>query len=550
MVDSGKGTNKIIYIAIVAVMALIAIVGIGSILKRGGNEKGKSTDDLAKEVNARVADQVKGSINLSDNSLYDELPDINKYPCTVEGNADIVLEVFSSGEKAGNGYESWLNDTAEAFNKEKITTKDGKSVAITVRAVSSGLGADYIISNRYLPDLYTPSNELYGDYINAQGGNVDEVADRLVGNTAGILVSKKKGYQTFDDVVKAVMDNQFNIGYTNPQTSATGMNFLMTFLSKADSNNITSQTAADEFSKFQGNVPFVAYTTMQMRDSASNGTLDGMVMEYQTYVNEKDLNTIYNFIPFGVRHNNPLYVTSKALGKEEAVSLFKEFCLSDEVQRNASDKGFNHNDDFDSEISVSGSEISQALQLYKQNKDSGKDIVAVFVADCSGSMYGEAMDQLKTSLSNGTAYINNNNYIGLVSYASSVTIELPIAKFDMNQKAYFQGAINRLSANGSTATYEALAVALKMVKDAKADHPDAKTMIFLLSDGMANGSYSLDTIRGALKKEEVPVYTISYTDAGDQKAMKELSNVNEAASIKADSEDVIYQIKSLFNSQM
>ena len=190
------------------------------------------------------------------------------------------------------------------------------------------------------------------------------------------------------------------------------------------------------------------------------------------------------------------------------------------------------------------------MELYKKNKDSGKDIIAVFVADCSGSMDGEPLNQLKESLSNGAKYINENNMIGLVSYSDDVSIEVPIAKFDLNQQAYFQGALDNLQAVGATASYDAVVVAMDMLKKAKETNPNAKVMLFLLSDGKANEGYSLEQIRGALKTEQIPVYTISYTSEADKEAMEELSNVNEAASIDADSEDIIYKIKSLFNSQM
>ena len=470
------------------------------------------------------------------------------------GNADIVLEVFSSGEKAGSEYESWLIDVANNFNNSGVTTQSGKSVAVSVRQVSSGMGADYIISNKYLPDLYTPSNELFGKYVETNGGAIEVVKDRLVGNTAGILVDKSKGYGSLSEVADAVAANKMNLGYTNPQTSASGLNFLISILKNYDANNMLSDTAGQKFSDFQNNIPFVAFTTMQMRDSAKNGTLDGMIMEYQTYINEEDLEGKYDFIPYGIRHDNPLYGVSSKLSespeKREAAQLFGEFCGNSESQKLATEKGFNNNDNYKSEYEVTGADITQALELYKKKKDSGKDIIAVFVADCSGSMDGEPINQLRESLSNGAQYINDNNYIGLVSYSDDVTIELPIAEFDLNQRAYFQGALDNLQAWGGTASYDAILVATDMVKKAKADHPDAKVMLFLLSDGMANNGYTLDNITGVLKEEKIPVYTISYTSQADKDAMQQLSNINEAASIDADSDDIIYKIKSLFNSQM
>jgi Ca-activated chloride channel family protein len=227
-----------------------------------------------------------------------------------------------------------------------------------------------------------------------------------------------------------------------------------------------------------------------------------------------------------------------------------DYCLSDSMQKIATNKGFNANDDYKTDLSFSGSEITQGLVTYKKEKDNGKDIIAVFVADCSGSMSGEPMAQLKNSLSNGLSYINDNNYIGLVSYSTQVNVELPIAQLDMNQRSYFQGAIDNMTANGNTYTYEALVVATKMIEDAKKDHPDAKCMIILLSDGYANGGYDLSDIQGAIQTSSIPVYTIGYGEDADKSALSSISNINEAASINADSDDIIYKLKSLFNSQL
>lgn len=552
-----KNNNKVIFAGIVFVIVVIAalIFGLGAkLLKQASIIPEKSLEEMLENVTVTEATPVKGSVSLGNSSLYDELPEIDKYPLQVTGNADIVLEVFSSGEKAGSEYESWLIDVANNFNNSGVTTQSGKSVAVSVRQVSSGMGADYIISNKYLPDLYTPSNELFGKYVETNGGAIEVVKDRLVGNTAGILVDKSKGYGSLSEVADAVAANKMNLGYTNPQTSASGLNFLISILKNYDANNMLSDTAGQKFSDFQNNIPFVAFTTMQMRDSAKNGTLDGMIMEYQTYINEEDLEGKYDFIPYGIRHDNPLYGVSSKLSespeKREAAQLFGEFCGNSESQKLATEKGFNNNDNYKSEYEVTGADITQALELYKKKKDSGKDIIAVFVADCSGSMDGEPINQLRESLSNGAQYINDNNYIGLVSYSDDVTIELPIAEFDLNQRAYFQGALDNLQAWGGTASYDAILVATDMVKKAKADHPDAKVMLFLLSDGMANNGYTLDNITGVLKEEKIPVYTISYTSQADKDAMQQLSNINEAASIDADSDDIIYKIKSLFNSQM
>lgn len=548
-----KRTKGIVTVGVLVIIVMVAVI-IGVVVKRAGNissggggisgtKQDMTLDEMYNELDVEQATPVKGTVTLDTPDLYDELPEIDKYPLSVEGSGDVDIEIFTSGEKAGKDNDSWLIDVASSFNSSDVKTSDGKTVSMSVRSVPSGTAADYIISGKYLPDLYTPSNTLFGEYAISNNGSLELNADRLVGNTAGILVKKDSGYTTADEVIKAVQDNKITMGYTNPQTSATGLNLLLTLLRGGD----------DNFTKFNANIPYVAYTTQQMRDSASNGTLDAMLSEYQAYINDNNLTSMYDFIAFGVRHDNPVYICNKS-GKTaaelEGVKLVVDYCKSDEMQKIAAQKGFNANDDYTSAEEFSGAQVTQGLKTYKKTKDNGKDIIAVFVADCSGSMDGDPMNQLKNSLTNGAQYINDNNYVGLVSYSNSVTIEVPIAQFDLNQRSYFQGAVNNLIASGGTASYDAVVVAVKMITEAKAQHPDAKCMLFLLSDGYANNGYSMDEITSALRTSGIPVYTIGYGDDADTGELARLSGINEAASINADSDDIIYKIKSLFNSQL
>ena len=102
---------------------------------------------------------------------------------------------------------------------------------------------------------------------------------------------------------------------------------------------------------------------------------------------------------------------------------------------------------------VSGDILTAAQKLYKTNKDSGRPVVGVFVTDISGSMDGEPLAALQTSLINSMKYINPENHIGIVSYADDVTVELPIGEFDLEQQTYFKGTVENLYAAGGTATW-------------------------------------------------------------------------------------------------
>lgn len=574
---------KTLSITIISIFVFVCIIVIGASMGKSkdknrdtteGAEKGDkiekqmSLEDaqaelkkMAEEVGATKGELIKASVDLSESSLANEVPPIDEYPLSVTSNADIVIEIFATSEKSGSGKDGWINDIAIEFNKQGYKTADGKTIGVNIRPMASGLGSDYIVSKVYLPTAYTPSNELFGSITMAQGGEIKLAEPVLVKNTAGVLISSKvydKIKSKYDDVniqtiIRATEENVIAMGYTNPLSSATGLNFLVTTLYMYDENDILSAEATEGFRNFQNNVPYVAYTTLQMRESAKSGSLSGMVMEYQTYINDEELSNNYTFIPFGVAHNNPLYSVGELSSDEQyALDEFIKYCKADNAQSLATQYGFNQ---YDYNVTVdiskfSNRDIVSAQDLWKENKDLDKDIVAVFVADVSGSMSGDPINQLKASLINGMKYIGDNVQVGLVSYSSSVSIDLPIGKFDLNQRAYFQGAVEKLYPNGGTASYDALVVAAQMIEDAKAQNPNAKVMLFLLSDGQCNVGYTLDEISPVMDLLDTPICTIAYGKDADKDELGRLSSINEAATINANSDDVVYKIKSLFNSEM
>ena len=517
----------------------------------------KTLNDLYKEITVNTIAPSKGQISISPASIRESLPEISKYPAQVDNSTENFIEIFSSTEKTGKDKDGWLNDTAKDFNNSNIKV-NGKNVSVKIRGMASGMGVDYIVSGKYMPDAFTPSNELWGEMIKSKGTKISLIEKRLAGNVPGVLFSKSKnnelikkyGSINIKTVTEAVAKNEVAMGYTNPFASSTGLNFLISTLSTFDEKNLLSEKAVKGFERFQTNIPFVAYTTLQMRESAQSGVLDGFIMEYQTYINSPDLKSNYIFTPFGVRHDSPIYAMGDLSSeKTEILSKFINFCKSDKYQKLASKYGFNNHNEYKSETGdVKGDIVAQAQKLWKEKKDVNKDIVAVFVADISGSMQGDPLNKLKKSLLNGAQYIGKNNSVGLVSFSSEVNINLPVGKFDMNQRSLFAGTVNDLQASGNTAMFDAIAVATKMLMDEKAKNPKANLMLFVLSDGETNYGHSLNDIKDILQAFKIPINTIGYN--ANISALQNLSSINEAASINADSEDVVYKLGSLFNAQM
>ena len=302
--------------------------------------------------------------------------------------------------------------------------------------------------------------------------------------------------------------------------------------------------------EYQKKSPPVAYTTGVLRTQAAKGVINAMVMEEQAYINQPELKS-FVYIPAGIRHDHPVYTFDYvSADKHKAAELFTKYMLSDESQKLATDKGFNRRDEYESQDpGLDGAGYLAAQRVWKQNKNGGKPIIACFVADTSGSMEGMPLSSLKESLVNSSTYISEDNYIGLISYSDDVTINLPIDRFDATHRAYFSGEVKALTARGSTATYDAVLVALREMLAKKEEVPDAKLMLFVLSDGEQNEGYELSRITPVVEGLGVPVYTIGY-NLSDTSELEDLSEINEAATIKANTDDVINHLRNLFSVEM
>jgi Ca-activated chloride channel family protein len=497
-------------------------------------------------------------------SVADTLPDIRKYPIVVESRESgaVVAEIFSSTEKSGPGTDGALVEIAQEFNDRGARLPGGRLAQVRIRSIPSGTAYEYIAYGKYLPDGFTPSNELWIQMVKAAGVPASQISARLVLNTAGIVMkdevygrlSKKYGTVDVPSIINAVADGSLAMGYTNPFASSTGLNFLVTVLesfSKGDEGKLLSPEVASAFEAFQKGVPFVSLTTMQMRDSVQKGgSLDAFIMEYQTYANTQVLKSGYRFIPFGFPHDNPLYAIGEPdADKRAALSLFAEYVRSAPSLAVARRYGFEKELSWQPLTALpAGNVLMRAQALWKEKKDLGKPVVAVFLSDVSGSMDGARIKALKEALTKGSAFVDPRNYIGLASFSTGVTRILPVRQFSENQKALFLSAVKDMTAGGNTAMYDGIVVALQMLEDAMKQVPNAKPLLFVLTDGQTNRGLTFDRVTRIIEGTGIPVYSIGYGE--DISELSRLSALNEAASLRADPLDIAYQIGALLNAEM
>ncbi len=491
------------------------------------------------------------------------LPPIDEFPVVVRASAgsnQVVAEIFASTEKSGEGSDGWIVEAAEAFNDVGQALADGRTAQVEIRRIASGTGYQFIAAGQDVPDGFSPSNQLWVEMASAHGVTTQCVSDQLVPNVAGIVMKTetadrlRAAYPSLDAaaLIEAVIAGDVVMGYTDPFASSTGLNFLITVLDSfagGDEARLLSPDVASVFEQFQQRVPFVALTTLQIRESVENesGTLDAFVMEWQTFEQTDSLRSGFEFIPFGVRHDNPLCAVGD-VGPEivETLELFATFTEGQEFSDLASEYGFDP-PAYDSDVIVpSGQTLIDAQQLWKERKDGGRPVSAVFVTDVSGSMLGDRIAAVKVALQSAQEFITPEASIGIVEFDDETRLRLPIAPFDLTQQGKFLQVVGEMDPNRGTAMYDGIVLGLSMLLEEQVSDPDAKLLLFVLTDGETVSGHKFGDVERVIQGLGIPIFTVGFEADVDELAR--LSALVEAASINASQSDVEFKIASLFNA--
>ena len=459
-------------------------------------------------------------------------------------------------EDNGSAIRNAVKFVAECFNEKKYEV-NGKVASVSIRSLEANLANEYILNEFYMPQGYIPSNELYGTLLSENGIDMNMICNSTVRNTIGLVIENSKydelikKYGRFDVSVfiEANRNGDISVGYTNPTNNPTGLNFVVSTLSYFDANNPSSIEATTDFSSFQNTVSTVSYSMQQMERALSTGTVDSFVIERQAYESDENLKENYTFFTYGLRHDNPLYSIGSISDEEiEVLKLFGESFNNQENSKFLENLGFNKDPRYEGNVSeYSGGMLLSILEYWKNEKASGKKIVAVFVADQSGSMRGK-IKALQDSLKNAMQYVGKSNKVGLISYNSAVHLRLPIKEFDVEQQEHYVGAVDELSSGGGTSTNNALLVAIKIIEDEKLVDDNIKPIIILLSDGYTENGYSLDSVSELITAFNIPVYTIGY-DANVEELTK-IADITGGTYIESTSNDIGYVLKTLFNAEI
>ena len=557
----GRNVTRLTALAIAVVILASACTGDAEPLEPAEAEA--RLNELVDEIDWRD-DPVtrRESVPPPTRDLAATLPEINLFPIVVDpqrGGNRTVAEIFVSSEKSGEGTDGWMVETAESFNDANVTLSDGSTAQVAIRKIASGTAYQFIAAGKSLPAGYSPSNHLWIEMAKVHRP-MTPVSEQLVPNTAGLVMKSetaseltaKYGALNAATLIEAVIAGDVVMGYTDPFASSTGLNFLLTVLDEfagGDESRLVAPDVASVFQQFQQQVPFVALTTLQIRESVENenGTLDAFVMEYQTYVNTDSLQSGFEFVPFGIVHDNPLYAVGDVSSQElETLERFAAHAAEQRSTDLANEFGFDP-PPYQSTVAIpSGETLIEAQQLWKTEKDGGLPVYAVFVTDTSGSMAGSRVVSVQRALASALGFISPETSIGMVEFSDNARKRLDIGEFDLNQQGQFAAAVVDMNPSGGTAMYDGIILGLAMLNQVKATDPSAKLLLFVLTDGETTSGLTFSEVAPTIAGLRIPVYTVGFE--ANIEELARLSSLVESANINASEDDVEFKMASLFNA--
>ena len=165
------------------------------------------------------------------------------------------------------------------------------------------------------------------------------------------------------------------------------------------------------------------------------------------------------------------------------------------------------------------SESSRAQRIGVDLANTATPIALVLVLDTSGSMAGKPFADAKAAMNALAQSLGPKDQAAIVTFNTAVTIAQPLT----SDKAALAAAIDRATAGGDTAIFDALSAATDLIAPVP---PSSRRGIVLLTDGIDNSSRTT-TLAGASAKVtalKAPVYVIGLGSDLDRPVLQALAD--------------------------
>lgn len=519
----------------------------------------------------------------------------------IAGDAEpVVIVHWANSHPMRDGL---LSDMAESFNKAHHTTPSGHPVEVVVIKCDSAVQADDLVARSTAatraadrcgdgstgsnPTIVTPQSDDWLVDINHRAGGtvIDLAATKNIAETwLGIVTYREMasclgwperavgyadlvalgtdpdGWAAHPDCADVSWGREPLLAFTNPRTSTSGRNVLVTLYALAAGKTPGELTLADvqrpeviqSVEEFQHLVKHYMPGTIPLNTKVEQGERYGhfFLMPEDNLANlylgteqvtgsdgttkpvapQHDLVMIYpkegsvlNANPAGVVE--AAWVTPEQV---EAANVWIDHLRSEEQQRRFGAAGFRSPRDLNQPIDADqfaqwglraeppsvtiepGDLRPDVLQaIIGSWGDVKKPAIVTFVVDTSGSMHGEPLEQVKQGLLNVVDAMApagrpaGADQVGLITFSDTVHDVIPPGPID-TIKFDIADAVDGMHASGDTALFSAIAQASELTANTDGDE-DALRAVVVLSDGEATSGRCLDTVIELRTIDELPV---------------------------------------------
>jgi len=162
------------------------------------------------------------------------------------------------------------------------------------------------------------------------------------------------------------------------------------------------------------------------------------------------------------------------------------------------------------------------------------DRVSLLVIDTSGSMRGEPLEAAKAAAEQFLSSIPADVQVGLITFADTATLRLSPTK---NREA-IKAAVGALAAEGDTALYDGLGIAVRQLTSQK--YSDAVRSTVLLTDGEDRGSTTgLKAVLSELEASGVGVDAVAFRTETAVPVLQQIVHASSGRLVKADQAEAL-----------
>jgi Ca-activated chloride channel homolog len=488
--------------------------------------------------------------------------------------------------------EGWLTERISAFNASGARV-DGRPIFVEGVNKSSGAARTEIKNGTLQVTVWSPSASTWLEVLKQESGNAGIATSSQSLVLTPVVISMWKpmaealGYPNtpigWTDMLALINDPQgwgkyghpewgrFSWGHTDPEISTTALSTLLAeFYAAVDKQrgltvSDVQRPESQQFIRDLGKgIKHYGYNTLVFSENMRKfgmSYISAFPMEEITLIDfNKNKNPSVPLVAIYPKegtfwHDNPFIVLAAAPAiEQQAAEQFYAFLLTPESQRLAMSFGFrpaNPDVPLADPISPafgvqpqgvqnvlpvpSADVIVAAKNTWAQNR---KRADIVLVVDVSGSMEGDKLELVKAGLEAFLIRILPEDRVGLVSFASTSTVNVPAAPLSEN-RIQLSEAIQNLRAQGKTAVYDGLMSGKQMLDQLPPAEEERIRAIVLLSDGQDNASStSFEQLRQEFDESGISIFPVAYGEDADTAALEQIVEFSRTLLVQGGEGDI------------